>query len=155
MEYTITKSENLAEIEVSYKTKVKASERPKITDAEDAVALLRRVFNPDRIEHCEEFVILLLNRAQKVLGWAKISQGGVYGTVIDPKVVFQIALNANACGIILAHNHPSGNTKPSPNDMQLTKRLIEGGKLLDISVLDHVIMTAEEHYSFANNGQMI
>lgn len=147
---TIHKSSCLSEIEVSYKTKVKVSDRPKITDAESAYKILQEVYNPSKIEHVEEFVILLLNRANAVLGWAKISTGGVSGTVCDPKVIFQIALNANASAIVLSHNHPSGNTRPSHQDIELTKRIQEIGKILEISILDHIIVTSESYRSMSN-----
>lgn len=86
---------------------------------------------------------MLLNRMNKVLGIYLISVGGFAGTVCDPKVVFQAALKTNASSIILAHNHPSGNLKPSDADLQLTEKLKKGGKLLDIAVLDHLILTEE------------
>ena len=142
----------LAEIEISYKTKVKPSDRIKISSSENCFSTLQNVFNQDKIEHVEEFIILCLNRANKVLGWAKISSGGLAGTVCDPKVIFQIALNANASGIVLSHNHPSGNLKPSQEDISMTKRLKDGAKLLDINIIDHIIMTTEGYYSFEDEG---
>jgi len=81
-----------------------------------------------------------------------ISTGGVTGTIADPKLIFSAALKANACGIILSHNHPSGNIKPSPADEQLTAKIKAAGKYLDINVLDHVIVTSENYYSFAEEG---
>lgn len=88
----------------------------------------------------------------KVLGYSKLSLGGVAGCVIDPKVVFQTALKANASSIILAHNHPSSNLNPSVADLRITTKLIEGGKLLDIKILDHVILSATGYYSLAEKG---
>jgi DNA repair protein RadC len=149
---TIQKSSCLAEIQVSYKTKVKPSERQKISSSKDCQEILNNVFSEDKIEHVEEFVILCLNRQNKVLGWAKISTGGLTGTVVDPKVVFQIALNANASALILSHNHPSGNLKPSQEDINITKKLQEGAKLLDLQILDHIIMTSEGYFSFGDEG---
>ena len=93
---------------------------------------------------------MLLNRANKILGIFTVSTGGVAGTVADPKVTFATALKGNASSIILAYNHPSGNLKPSEADRQLTNKLSQAGKLLDISVLDHLIITAEEYFSFAD-----
>lgn len=151
---TIEKSLCLAEVETSYKTKVKPSDRPKIGGSLDCYNILKDVFDPNKIEHIEEFIILCLNRNNKLLGWAKISTGGVSGTVTDPKVIFQIALNANASGIILSHNHPSGNLKASNEDIQITKRLKEAGKLLDIQVLDHIIITQESYVSLADQGEI-
>ena len=143
---------NLAEIEIKYKTKIAASDREKISSSQDAYKVLKSVFNADTIEHHEEFIILLMNRANRVLGWYKISKGGVSGTVVDMKIIFAIALKANASGIILSHNHPSGETKPSEQDRVLTRKVKEGGKVLDIAVLDHLIVTKENYLSFADEG---
>lgn len=144
---------NLAEIEVSYKTKVKASERRLITSSKDVESVLREIWSYN-IELKEEFYILLLNRANKVLGWYKISEGGTVGTVVDPKLIFSIALKALASSIILAHNHPSGNLRPSDQDIMLTKKMKESGILLEIPVLDHLILTTEGYYSFGDEGIM-
>lgn len=122
--------------------------------SKDAETLLRSIWNMDTIELKEEFCILLLSRVNKVKGYYKVSEGGVSGTVVDPKIVFSVALKCSACAIILAHNHPSGNTTPSVQDLDLTKKLVAGGKLLEISVLDHLILTTEEYYSFADEGAM-
>nr|MBC7614095.1 DNA repair protein RadC [Pseudopedobacter sp.] len=100
----------------------------------------------------EEFWIILLSRANKVLHKVLISKGGQAGTIADPKIIFKTALEGNAANIILAHNHPSGNLKPSQADMQLTKKLQEAGKLLDLQVLDHVIFTERSYFSFADEG---
>lgn len=124
---------------------------PKVTCSNDAVEVLRSIWS-DQIEYREEFVILCLNRANKVLGYSRISSGGTTGTVADPKIIFQIALKSNASSIILAHNHPSGNSKPSESDTKLTDKLKNAGQLLDIPVLDHVILTNESFFSFADEG---
>lgn len=145
------KISNVSEIEVTYKTKVRPSERVKITSSVDAANILRDVWT-NKIELYEEFVILCLNRANKVLGWVKVSQGGLTGTVIDAKIIFSIALKTNASSIILCHNHPSGNLQPSDADKQITKQLSAAGKLLEISVIDHIILTVEGFYSFADEG---
>lgn len=100
----------------------------------------------------EEFWLLLLNRANKVLKKQNISQGGISGTVADPKLIFNHALNQLASGIILVHNHPSGNIKPSEADKRLTKQLHEAGKLLEIAVLDHIIFTDNNYFSFADEN---
>tara|TARA_B100000809_G_scaffold216313_1_gene221949 strand:+ start:221 stop:904 length:684 start_codon:yes stop_codon:yes gene_type:complete len=100
----------------------------------------------------EEFWVLLLNRANKVIKKTRISHGGFSGTVADPKIIFKKALENNASGIILAHNHPSGNTKPSQADVQLTNKLIKVGKNLDLPILDHLIFGDNEFYSFRDEG---
>ena len=100
----------------------------------------------------EEFWLLLLNRQNTIIKHEFISRGGVSGTVVDPKLVFKPALEHIASGIILAHNHPSGNLKPSNEDISLTKKLKEAGKLFDINVLDHLIICENSYYSFADEG---
>lgn len=102
----------------------------------------------------EEFWVLLLNRANNIIGKHQISKGGFAGTVVDSKVIFKLALDASASSIIMCHNHPSGNHKPSDADLSLTKRIVEAGKVLDISVLDHLIIAGELYYSFADEGKM-
>lgn len=111
-------------------------------------------WNQNVLELQEEFKAILLNRANKVLGIVPISSGGVSGTVADPKLIFLAAIKGVASSIIVAHNHPSGNLTPSVQDDQLTKRLKEAGKLLEIQVLDHIIYTTEGYYSYADNGLM-
>lgn len=123
----------------------------KVTAAEDIYKLLQPIFQ-DFVEHHEEFWIVLLNRANKVLGVSQIGKGGLAGTVADPKIIFQCALKANACSIIMAHNHPSGQLNPSQADISLTSKIKEAGKMLDLPLLDHLIMTAETFYSFQNEG---
>jgi DNA repair protein RadC len=100
----------------------------------------------------EEFWILLLNRANRVIRKHKISLGGVHGTVADPKIIFKTALEELASGIIVAHNHPSGNLTPSQQDIDLTRKLKEAGKLLEIQLLDHLIVAGKQYYSFADEG---
>lgn len=124
---------------------------PKVCGSREVEEQLRLIWSP-HMDRIEEFLVLCLNRANRILGWAKISQGGLSGTVADPKVIFQVALKSNACSIILAHNHPSGNIQPSEADIQLTRKLRDAGVLLDLPVLDHLIITSEGYYSFADEG---
>jgi DNA repair protein RadC len=102
----------------------------------------------------EEFWILLLNKANRVLNKVLISKGGQSATVVDAKIIFKAALENNAASIILAHNHPSGNLRPSQEDINLTKKIVSAAKLLDFSVLDHIIMTDKAYYSFADEGNL-
>lgn len=102
----------------------------------------------------EEFWILMLNRANKIIERQKISQGGMAGTVIDVKIVFRKALEAKASSIILCHNHPSGNISPSKSDIEITKKLYNAGKTMDISILDHIILTDHDYFSFADKGMI-
>ncbi len=103
---------------------------------------------------CEEFWILLLNKGCKILGKYKVSLGGTSGTFVDTKVIFKLAIENLAASIILCHNHPSGNLFPSKEDINLTKKLTEAGKIFDISVLDHIIITDAGYYSFADDGKI-
>ena len=100
----------------------------------------------------EEFWILLLDRANQVIRKVNISEGGMSGTVADPKKIYKIALDNNASSIIIAHNHPSNNLKPSTNDIELTKKIANAGKVLDISVLDHLIIGNDKYFSFADES---
>jgi DNA repair protein RadC len=144
---------NVSEVKLVYKTKVKASDRKKINGSQDAFNILYEYWDKETIEHVEEFKIILLNRANMVLGIASLFRGGVVGTVIDNMVIFQYALKANAAQIILAHNHPSGNLKPSNADISITKKIKEAARYLDITVLDHIILSIDErYYSFAEEG---
>ena len=143
---------SIAEVRLTYKSKVKSSERPKVSHSKDAFQLFWDHWD-DSISHVESMKIMLLNRASKVLGIADLSTGGTNGCLIDLKVVFQYAITSNASSIILAHNHPSGNLKPSDADLSITRKVKEAAKLFDISLLDHLILTPEErYYSMADEG---
>lgn len=145
-------SGKVSEIKLSYKSKVKAAERPQIRSSSDAFRLLLDQWDADEIDYREHFKVLLLDRSNRVVAIYTVSIGGMAGTVVDAKVVFIAALKVRATSIILAHNHPSGNVQPSSADVQLTNKLTEGGKLLDIQVLDHLIITSQGYYSFADEG---
>ncbi len=142
----------IAEVELIYKTKIKASERPQVKTSKDAADLLKQIWDENKIDFVEQFKVLFLNRANKVLGIFEVSTGGVTGTVADPKLVFVAALKANACSIIISHNHPSGNLKPSQADEQLTQKIKQAGQFLDIKLIDHIIVSSEGYYSFADEG---
>jgi DNA repair protein RadC len=144
----------VAEVTIAYSTKVKATERPVISSSRDAAAILKFWWDKGNIEFVEEFKVLLLNRANRVLGIRTISTGGVSGTVADPKLIFVSALKANASCLILSHSHPSGNLKPSEADLKLTKKVARAGEFLEIKVLDHIIITKDSFYSLADNCQM-
>jgi DNA repair protein RadC len=121
----------------------------KVTSSQDAFNLLRPKISD--LEH-EEFWVILLNRNNKVIKPIKISQGGITGTVIDNRIILKEAILNQSSAIILAHNHPSGNTRPSEADRSVTKKIFEGAKLVDITVLDHVIIAGDRYYSFADEG---
>jgi len=123
----------------------------KITSSNDAyVVLLPKMQDLST----EEFWVLMLNRQNEIIDLKQISSGGVAGTVVDPKVIFKQALQALASGIILSHNHPSGNLKPSKADLAITKKLKAAGETLEINVLDHLIISEQGYYSFADEGIM-
>src|SRR5688572_17863371 len=124
----------VAEVQLVYKSKVKTSERPKINKSTDAFQLLQSNWNSDTLDFIEQFKVILLNRASRVLGIVEISSGGIAGTIADPKIIFAAAIKSACSSIILAHNHPSGNLKPSSADIGLTRKIRRGGELLDITV---------------------
>lgn len=142
----------VAEVQLIYKSKIKASERPKITKSADAFEVLKKHWNPNTLEFVEEFKVMLLNIANRVLGIIEISSGGISGTVVDTKIVFAAAIKSAATSLVLSHNHPSGNLSPSQADINLTRKLKSAGELLDIAVLDHIILTSESYFSFADDG---
>ncbi len=143
----------VAEIELTFKNKVRPCDRPQITSSRQSYDILLNNWS-DQLEWIEEFNILLLDRANRVLCFYNVSKGGQTGTVVDAKVVFAAALKSRCVGIILAHNHPSGALHPSLADIQLTKKLVEGAKLLDLKILDHIIVTPYDYYSFADEGKI-
>ena len=125
--------------------------REKIGSSRDVFEL----FHPELSEaNYEAFWILLLNRANRVIRKMSISEGGISGTVADPKKIFKMALEFNASSVILCHNHPSGNIQPSEADIKLTRKMKEAGILLDLPVLDHLIIGGNAYYSFADEGMM-
>lgn len=126
-------------------------QKPSISTSRDAYEIVQSLIGESQYE---QFWILLLNRANKVIRKENISDGGMTGTVADPKRIFKIAVDHNACYIILAHNHPSGNIRPSEDDIKLTRKIKQSGDLLDIKVLDHIIAGENNYFSFADEGMM-
>jgi len=143
----------LQEATLIYSNRVKVADMPKIIHSSDCADYFRTIWGND-LEMCESFFVLLLNRSNRVMGWVKISQGGLVGTVADSRLIFSAAISGLATSIVIAHNHPSGNLNPSGADVSITKKLKEGGLLLEIPVLDHIILTADSYYSFADNGKV-
>jgi DNA repair protein RadC len=146
----------LPEIEISIKYKgTKKTELKKVTSSRDAYDVCKLLYSENTFDWVEEMILICLNRANKVIGYYRISKGGIAGTVADPKVIFTIALNcAGTSSIILSHNHPSGNTKPSDADISITNKIKDAGYLLDISLLDHIIVTEDNYYSFADDDKL-
>lgn len=147
--------QQVSELTVSYKPKVKAADRYSIHYPQDAYKLLmEQAFNDDILEYKEYFKLVLLNGANKVLGITTISEGGMDGTVVDVRLIMQTALLAHSSSIILAHNHPSGQLKPSPQDDRITKKIKDAAKLMDIKLYDHLIVTRDYYYSYADEGRL-
>ncbi len=125
--------------------------RPQVRCSQDLDAQIRDVLS-DRDR--EEFWVLYMNRANRMLHRERISVGGVSGTVVDVKLIFKVALEKLASALALCHNHPSGNLKPSEADVQLTRKVVKAGKVMDIAILDHLIITDGGYFSFADQGLM-
>ncbi len=141
------------EIEISYKEKIKISDAPKVRCSEDAANLLFDRWDKNTIGFQESFKILLLNNNNNVKGIYELSKGGISATFVDVRILFATVLKSLSVGIILAHNHPSGQLKPSEMDKALTSKIKKASKYFDIKVLDHLIITPNgEYYSFADNG---
>jgi DNA repair protein RadC len=142
------------EVKLTYTNKIKKADRSKVSSSQKAVDILRRIFTEETIELREQFAFLLLNRANEVIGWYNLSIGSISGTVADARYIVQCAILANASAVILAHNHPSGALQPSQSDITLTDKIANACLLFDIKVLDHIILTSESFYSFADNGKL-
>jgi DNA repair protein RadC len=139
----------VAALELGRRRKAEAKqERTRISSSKHAYEELSNLAD---LTH-EQFWILILNRANEVMDKVQVSSGGVSGTVADARLIFKPAIQKLASGIVLAHNHPSGNLKPSQSDIDLTKKLREAGLLLDISIIDHLIVSDSGYYSFADEG---
>lgn len=142
----------VAEICVSYRPAI--APKPTIVSSLDAYVLFKQFFDEKTISLQESFMVMYLNRANRVLGIYPMSIGGITGTVADLRLILSVALKTASTSIILAHNHPSGNLKPSQSDIDLTNRIKEGAKILDIKLLDHLIISPEAcmYSSLADEG---
>jgi DNA repair protein RadC len=148
---TLTQT-NIPLIKLTYSNPVKKADRKKISCYKDSVEALRSVFDNETIDYLEQSYMLCLNRGNHLLGVYPLSVGGMAGTVMDLKVIASAALLTGSHGVVLSHNHPSGNTKPSHADIQLTKKVKQALQTLDITLLDHIILTRESELSFAEEG---
>ena len=148
------RSPRLAELKVAYRSRTKAEKRQAIRGPQDVERYLRAIWNKRTLELVEEFLVVCLNGSHEAIGWVKVSTGGLGSTIVDPRVVFAIALQTASSALIVAHNHPSGSLVPSSEDQAMTRRLKEAGMLLGINVLDHVILTREGSFSFADRGML-
>ena len=140
-------------IRIVYSRNQKADERVKITSSKDVYRWFKQIWSK-QIEVREEMYVLYLNRNNEILGYHQLSMGGINGTVADVRLIFAVAVKSLCNSIILSHNHPSGNLSPSNADINLTKKVKEAGKILDIAVLDHLIITKDGYYSLADEGDI-
>ena len=142
----------IAEVSLSYKSTRPVDTLPRITSPDEAAAYLRSIWDDGQLDFREQFILVLLDNQKHVLGWNLVSSGGPTATIVEIASIFQAALLGNANSVLLAHNHPSGNPKASSADIKLTKRAVEAGKLLGITVDDHIILYRGGYTSFRNKG---
>ena len=144
---------NIQEVVLHYK-QPRIEDMPKILTSKDAEEVIRKVIDPNRIDHKEFFWVILINRSNSVLGVSRISEGTTSGTLVNIREIFQLVIKSNAMSIVLCHNHPSGNLKPSQADISLTRKIKECGQLFEVTVLDHIILTSDGYYSFVDKGML-
>ena len=142
----------LAEVQITYSNPVKSVDRFKVVGSQSVASALRE-FWPS-YDHIEFMYMIMLNRQNQILGYHQVSKGGITGTIIDLRVIYQVALKANASAIIIAHNHPSGNLEPSETDKKVSREVKDAGKILNITLLDHIILTTDGFHSMADDGQL-
>ena len=143
----------LEEMKVVYRRKTK-EKSPTIRAARDLVPYLRTIWNDDTFDLREEVVVVCLSTAHEVKGWIKLSEGGLNNASIDPRLLFGILLSSASPSFILAHNHPSGYSSPSQEDIRFTKQISDGAALLGLRFLDHIVVTRTDHYSMCENGDL-
>jgi DNA repair protein RadC len=148
-----TQQTTISKVRLVIRIKIKVLERLQVICSKDAFDIFMENWDPDSIEHIEEFKLLLMNRSNSVLGILPVSKGEISGTVTHIRLIYQAAIKANASGIIVCHNHPSGNLNQSESDTKLTQKIKDAGNLMDIQLLDHLIIISDGcYYSFADNG---
>ncbi|MDC3220639.1 JAB domain-containing protein [Flavobacteriales bacterium] len=150
---TLGKLNRPPKVRIVYSKKQKPSQRTHITSSDKAAEVLKEIWS-SQMDFREEFIVLLVDRANKVLGYQLISKGGITGTVVDIRLILAAAIKSLASGIIIAHNHPSGNLNPSQQDINITRKIKEAGQTMDVKVLDHIIITRDGFYSFADKGRL-
>lgn len=142
----------VSDVKLIYYPKMKGSDRPMIQKSGDAFNVFMEKWDLNNLHFIEEFKLMLLNRANRVLGIVAISSGGITGTVADPRVILRYAILAGATAIMLAHNHPSGNKTPSRADELITQKIKQAAQLIDIILMDHLIISPDGYYSMADEG---
>jgi DNA repair protein RadC len=148
----MTNTHIISEIAITYKPNHYTKEA--LSSVTNAADILRIFWNPETIEYYEECKVLYLDKANHILGVYNVSKGGLNGTVMDVRMIYQGALKANAHSIIVSHNHPSGNREPSELDRTITQQIKSAGEFLSIQLLDHIIMTKDSYLSFRDNGYL-
>jgi DNA repair protein RadC len=144
---------NLGEVDVIYKYKSSLADRPSIKNSSDAIAILKGLYNHNRIGLQEQFIVVYVNRANKVIGCTNLFSGSSTCTIVDLKIILALGLKLMATGLLISHNHPSGNLTPSEEDIKLTKKIKQALVLMDMILLDHIIVDPNFKYiSFAEEG---
>jgi DNA repair protein RadC len=141
--------------EFTLKAKPTQRETRELKDSRDTFNELCSIYDPDTATIYETAYVLYLNQSNRLKGFMKLGDGGMTHVIVDPRLIMMGAIGCCATAIVLSHNHPSGNPRPSEDDRQLTKKLMAACKLMDISFIDHVIMAGDRYYSFRDHGEMI
>lgn len=144
----------VAEVQLTYKNRIPCKDRQQITGSETAYHIVKAQFPDETIDYRESFKVIYMNRSNHVLGCLTVSEGGPCSTAVDVKLILQGALLTNASGVIIAHNHPSGNLKPSEPDKIMTERIRKALTVMEVNLLDHLIVTRESYFSFVDEGVM-
>jgi DNA repair protein RadC len=148
-------SNSISEISLSYKPSAQSRKMNPIQSSNDAYMILKNLYNPDLICAREEFIVVYLNNSGRVLGHFKAFTGGISSVTCDLKIILGVGLKSLASSIILSHNHPSGNLKPSKSDLNMTKRILKACQVLEIQLFDHILISDEGYFSFADQGLLI
>ena len=153
--HTLKPDSILNEITVRYRRRKIKNLATTITNSNDAINLLKQLYDQDGIHFQEEFIAIFLNNANEVIGYQKLSRGGMNATIVDMRILFSLALKTLSSAIIISHNHPSGNLKPSHNDFKLTEKIRDAGLILDVKLLDHIIVSPTfAYFSFLDEGRL-
>lgn len=143
---------SVGEVKLSYRRK--KSLLKKVFSADEAFRVLRKTFSNGQIYLKEYFKVLMLDTANNVVGWSTVGEGGITDCPADVRTIFQTALLSNATKIVLCHNHPSGSLKPSRQDDILTNEAVKAGRILRIPVVDHIILSDSDYFSYADEGKL-
>jgi DNA repair protein RadC len=140
--------------EITLKLKKGNVLKAKLRTSKEAANIFRQIWDVDSLGIFESVIVIFLNRNNNTIGWYKVSQGGLTSSIIDNRLILVTALNCLATGIIMCHNHPSGNLQPSDSDINMTLKLRNAAEIFDINIVDHIILTEESHYSMADNDNI-